>query len=69
MWKYLRHPNIVPLLGVTTDPFQLVSEWIPSGNLPGYIERKPDADQLGLVGIPAVAFIPHLPPSQAVRRG
>ena len=25
-WKHLKHPNIVPLLGVTIDPPQLISD-------------------------------------------
>jgi len=68
MWKQLTHPNIVPVLGVTTHPFQLVSNWMPHGDLPDHIGRNPDVDRPGLVGIPAVAFILHLPLPQAVRR-
>ena len=52
MWKYLTHPNIVPLLGVSTTPFQLISNWMSGGDLPGYIEKNPDADRLKLVGVP-----------------
>lgn len=57
MWKHLKHPNIVPLLGVTTDPFQLISEWVPSGDLPSYIGKDTGADRLGLVGAPAVVLL------------
>jgi len=67
MWKHMEHPNIVPLLGVTTSPFQLVSKWMPSGDLPDYIGRNPGADLLGLVGVSAIVFIPHLPLSPAIR--
>ena len=66
MWKHLTHPNIVPLLGVTLDPFQLVSDWVSGGDLPDYIRRKPDADRPRLVGVPAAVLIPHLLPPQAV---
>ena len=52
MWKYLTHPNIVPLLGVSTTPFQLISNWMSGGDLPGYIKENPDADRLKLVGAP-----------------
>ena len=52
MWKYLTHPNIVPLLGVSTTPFQLISNWMSCGDLPGYIKKNPDADRLKLVGVP-----------------
>jgi len=50
VWKRLEHPNIVPLLGVTTAPLQLVSVWMPGGELLGYIERNPSIDRLSLVG-------------------
>ena len=45
MWKHLRHPNVLPLLGVTMTPkFQLISNWMSGGDLPGYIEKNPDGD-------------------------
>ena len=31
IWKHLSHPNIVSFRGVTFEPPQLVSEWIPGG--------------------------------------
>ena len=49
MSKHLKHPNIVPLLGVTTEPLELISEWMPGGDLLGYIAKHPDADRLSLV--------------------
>ena len=52
MWKRLRHPNIVPLLGITLEPLQLISAWMPGGELKDYITKNPDVDQLGLVGTP-----------------
>jgi len=58
MWKYLAHPNILPLLGVTITPPQLVSTWMPGGNLPEYVKENPDADRLQLVGVPPIVFIP-----------
>ena len=54
MWKHLTHPNIVPLLGVTMAPFQLILDWMPGGDLREYIKENPDADRLGLVGLPLV---------------
>ena len=56
MSKYMKHPNIVSLLGVTIDPFEFISEWMPGGNLPGYIANNPDADRVSLVGIPSTAL-------------
>ena len=61
MWKHLTHPNILPLLGVTISPFQLISKWMSGGDLPGYIEDNPNTDRLKLVGIPPVFVIPCLP--------
>ena len=51
MWKRLIHPNVLPLLGVTIDDFQLVSNWMSGGHLLGYIQNNSDADRLALVGI------------------
>ncbi|KAF9789176.1 kinase-like domain-containing protein [Thelephora terrestris] len=39
VWKHLDHPNIVPFKGVTFDPLQLVSKWIPGGELKEYVVR------------------------------
>ena len=50
MWKRSEHPNIVPLLGVTVVPLQLVSVWMPSGDLLEYIERNSSVNRLSLVG-------------------
>jgi serine/threonine protein kinase len=52
MWKHLTHPNILPLLGITITPLQLVSNWMPGGDLPDYIKKHSDADRLGLVSVP-----------------
>jgi len=52
MWKRLKHPNVLPLLGVTLVPFQLVSHWMPGGDLLEHIKKHPDVDRLGLVGVP-----------------
>jgi len=54
VWKNLAHPNVVPLLGVTTDPIQLVSGWMPDADLTGYITSHPDADRFSLVGVPSI---------------
>ena len=60
MWKCLIHPNILPLLGVTLTPPQLVLSWMSSGDLLEYIKEHPDVDQLGLVGGPTTTSILHL---------
>jgi len=51
MWKALRHPNTLPLIGVTmTDTqFMMVSEWMVNGNINEFVKIHTDADRLGLV--------------------
>lgn len=49
MWKHLIHPNILPLLGITITPFQLISNWMPGGDLPEYLKKNPNANRLVLV--------------------
>ena len=63
MCKRLTHPNIVPLLGITPDPLQLISEWMPGGDLTDYIKKHPDADRVGLVGTLLVVSDPTLTPT------
>ena len=58
MYKRLAHPNIVPLLGITPSPLQLISEWMPGGDLTDYIKKSPDVNRVGLVSIPPVLFDP-----------
>lgn len=66
MWKRLEHQNIVPLLGVTSTPLQLISEWMPGGDLTGYIKKYPGADRPGLVRVSAVVFDLTLTPPPAI---
>ena len=54
LWKYSTHSNLVPFLGATTCPFQLVSDWMSGGNLTEYTTNHPDVDRLGLVGFPSL---------------
>ena len=68
MWKYLTHPNILPLLGVTITPFQLISNWMSGGDLLRYIEKNPNVGRLKLVGVPPVVITLHLLSLLAVRR-
>ena len=51
MWKGLRHPNVLPLLGVTMtkNRFAMVSEWMENGSIYGFVKTHPDADRLKLV--------------------
>ena len=50
-WRTLRHPNMLPLLGVTIAENRLVmiSEWMTDGNIKEYTKAESNADRLGLV--------------------
>lgn len=48
-WNNLMHPNIVPFLGATTNPPQLISDRMPGGNLNEYTASHPDTDRISLV--------------------
>ncbi|KAF9644875.1 kinase-like protein [Thelephora ganbajun] len=48
VWKHLNHSNIVPFKGVTLDPLQLVSEWMPGGELRHYVRENPQANLINL---------------------
>ncbi|KAF9777373.1 kinase-like domain-containing protein [Thelephora terrestris] len=48
-WKRLEHPNVVAFIGVTRNPFQIVSDWMPNGTLGEYVNENPGADRVGLL--------------------
>jgi serine/threonine protein kinase len=51
-WKCLRHPHIVPFLGVSNIfPVCLVSEWMPEGTLLSFLKRHPNEQRPRYVGI------------------
>ena len=52
VWKGLRHPNILPVLGVTMDGYRLVmvSEWLECENINEFVKEHPDKNRLELVG-------------------
>lgn len=52
MWQTLRHPNVVSFIGITQQPLQFVSEWMPNGNLTEYINKVPAANRISLVSLP-----------------
>ena len=60
-WKHLRHPNILPLLGVTSNEhrFALVSEWMENGNINEFIKRDQDINRAELVRCHLVSHQPH----------
>ena len=54
-WKTLRHPNVLPLIGVamTGAEFAMVSEWMVNGNINDFVKANPDANRLELVRFPS----------------
>ena len=58
-WKYLSHPNILPLLGVSVSAdlrcFRILTEWMPRGNLIEYTKVNTGANRLILVSLFAVS--------------
>jgi serine/threonine protein kinase len=49
IWKRLMHANIVPFIGVTLSPLQIMSEWMPGGELTAYIKYNPHASRVAIV--------------------
>jgi len=66
VWKHLAHSNIVPLLGVTIDPLQLIWDWMSCGDLTEYIAKNPDADRLSLVSVPSTTLYYELMSSPVI---
>jgi len=60
-WKHLRHPNILPLLGVILNErrFALVSEWMENGTINEFVERDRDINRVRLVRCHLVLRQPH----------
>ena len=50
-WKTLRHPNVLPLLGVTMTEtrFVMVSEWMEKGNINEFVKENAEMNRLVLV--------------------
>ena len=50
-WNSLRHPNVLPLLGVTMteNRFVMVSEWMVKGNINDFVKADRNVDRLELV--------------------
>jgi len=54
IWKFLRHPNVLPLRGVTTSEtrFAMISDWMINGNINEFVRARPEVNRLGLVCFP-----------------
>ncbi|KAK0231912.1 kinase-like domain-containing protein [Armillaria nabsnona] len=50
VWRQLRHPNVLPFLGVSKELFTprycLISPWMVNGDVMSYLEAHPDHDRL-----------------------
>ena len=60
MWRYLRHPNVLPLIGalMSENRFAMVSEWMPYGNINQFVKAHPDVDRPKLVRPPFATSLP-----------
>ena len=63
MWKFLRHPNVLPLIGVTMSEnrFAMASDWMMNGNIREFVKAHSDVDRHGLVGFTSKILLssPH----------
>lgn len=51
IWKHLRHPNILTLLGVSleTDKWAMISEWMDNGDINKFVKEYAEANRAQLV--------------------
>ncbi|SJL00670.1 uncharacterized protein ARMOST_03983 [Armillaria ostoyae] len=65
VWRQLRHPNVLPFLGVSEDLFALsyclISPWMVNGNIMSYLQAHPDHDRLTSVA-EAMEYLHNLDP-------
>ena len=52
MWSALRHPNVLPLIGVmmSETQFAMISDWMVNGTINDFVRAHPAANRLELVG-------------------
>ncbi|KAF9257193.1 kinase-like protein [Marasmius fiardii PR-910] len=54
LWTQLKHPNVLPFLGVNRDLFSvnqfcMVSPWMVNGSIVQFLEKNPDHDKLIMI--------------------
>lgn len=53
VWKFLQHPNVLPLRGVLKDrsqfKFAMVSEWMENGNINKFVRTHRSVNRYKLV--------------------
>jgi len=61
-WKTLRHPNVLPLIGVmmSENQFAMISDWMMNGNINDFVKAHPDANRLELVSSSLRVLLPSL---------
>ena len=54
MLKFLQHPNVLPLVGVTMSKtrFAMISDWMKNGNINEFVKEHPEVNRFGLVSSP-----------------
>ena len=52
-WNALRHPNVLPLLGVAMSGtrFAMVSKWMPNGNIKQFLRERQTINRFELVSL------------------
>jgi hypothetical protein len=60
LWKRLKHPNVLPFLGISTTifPFCMISDWMPHGSVVDYLRKNSDVDRFSLVSRPYHNYYP-----------
>ena len=50
-WKWLQHENILPFIGVVSEPphFSIISEWMENGDIMHFSKTHPHHNRLRLV--------------------
>lgn len=60
-WKILRHPNILPLIGVTISEnlFAMISDWMTNRNINEFVKKHSDVNLFKLVGFHSKFYLLH----------
>jgi hypothetical protein len=61
-WKALRHPNVLPLIGVmmSETQFATISDWMVNGNINDFVKAHPDVNRLELVCLALKVSLPFI---------
>lgn len=56
-WRFLRHANVLPLIGVLEDELAMVSPWMVNGSINEFVRVNKGVDRFKLVGSPCVILV------------